>query len=190
MSEQDVTTLLKAWGAGDAKAAEALLPRIYSELHALAGHFMRRERPGHTLQSTALVHEAYLRLIDKREVVWQDRAHFLALAAREMRRVLVEHARARRAEKRGGGVLTLTLHEEDVRVLPRDVELLALDEALQGLESVDGQQARIVELRYFGGLTVEEMALVVGVSTATVDRKWRSARAWLYSQLVEDGQGQ
>lgn len=189
MPLQDVTTLLKAWSAGDEQAAEELLPLIYSELRGLAGHFMRRERPWHTLQSTALVHEAYLRMIDKKEVAWQDRAHFFALAAREMRRILVEHARSKNAGKRGGLSLTLPLRDEDAVVAPKDVDLLALDEALQGLESVDLQQAQLVELRYFGGLTVEELALVVGVSTATVDRKWRSARAWLYCQLAEDGKG-
>ena len=187
MPPQDVTTLLQAWRAGDPRAIEELLPLIHSELRALAGHFMRHERPWHTLQSTALVNEAYLRLVAKQEVDWQDRAHFFALASREMRRVLVEHARARKAEKRGGGALTIPLHEQDAAALPKDVELLALDEALQCLEAVDRQQAKIVELRYFGGLTVEEMSLVIGVSTATVERKWRSARAWLYCQLAEDG---
>lgn len=187
MPPQDITTLLQAWRAGNQQAAEELLPLVYSELHALAGHFMRRERPWHTLQSTALVHEAYLRLVEKQDVAWQDRAHFLALAAREMRRILVEHARARRAEKRGGGTLTLPLQDDDAKILPKDVELIALDEALCSLESVDKQQSQIVELRYFGGLTVEEMAEVVGISTATIDRKWRSARAWLYVQLAGEG---
>jgi len=187
MPQPDVTTLLQAWSAGDQQAADQLLPLIYSELHALAGHYMRHERPWHTLQSTALVHEAYLRLVGKQGIAWQSRAHFLALAAREMRRILIEHARARKSEKRGGGEWTVPLTEDDVTVPPKEVELLALDEALQGLESMDRQQAQIVELRYFGGLTVQEMAHVVGVSIATVDRKWRSARAWLYCQLVEEG---
>ena len=185
MSASDVTTLLKAWSAGNEQAGEALLPLVYAELRRLARRYMQREREGHTLQSTALVHEAYLRMVDKKGVAWKDRAHFFALAAREMRRILVEHIRAKSAGKRGGKALKLPLEEADAVVEQKDKQLLALEEALQSLEALDQQQARLVELRYFGGLTVEELALVLDVSTATVERKWRTARTWLYHQVGE-----
>lgn len=189
MPPKDVTTLLKAWGAGNRQAGEELLPLVYAELRQVARRYMRRERSDHTLQSTALVHEAYLRLVDKKEVAWQDRAHFFALAAREMRRILVEHARARKAEKRGGPAVKLPLEEAEAVAEQKDEEILALEEALGALEALDPQQARIVEMRYFGGLKVEELAVVLGVSTATVDRKWRTARAWLYRKVGQAGEG-
>jgi RNA polymerase sigma factor (TIGR02999 family) len=183
-SRQDVTGLLRRWNEGDSGALETLIPMVYAELRRLAAHYLRIERRDHTLQPTALVHEAYLRLVDQSDVPWQNRAHFFGIAARTMRRILVEHARRRNAAKRRGGSLRVVTGVADAVAQPeRDPEILALDAALTRLESLDPQQARIVELRFFGGLNVEEAAEVAGVSTATVKRKWRTARAWLRQEL-------
>jgi RNA polymerase sigma factor (TIGR02999 family) len=187
--EREVTALLRDWSGGDRAALERLMPLVYQELRRLAASYLRVERPDHTLQPTALVHEAYLRLVDQRGVSWQNRAHFFGIAAQMMRRILVDHARRRQAAKRDATVLRLQASTgsggdgggEDG--FARDPELLALDQALCGLESMDARQARIVELRFFGGLTVEETAEVAGVSPATVKREWRTARAWLAREI-------
>lgn len=183
-SRQDVTGLLRRWSEGDSDALASLIPMVYDELRRLAAHYLRIERPDHTLQPTALVHEAYLRLVGQTSMAWQNRAHFFGIAARTMRRILVEHARRRNAAKRDGGALRVGDGIEGfVASAGRDPEILALDEALTRLEGLDSQQAHIVELRFFGGLSVEETAEVAGVSTATVKRKWRTARAWLRQEL-------
>jgi RNA polymerase sigma-70 factor (ECF subfamily) len=181
-SREDFSQLLAGWSDRDAAAREALIAHIYSELHRLAHHYMRSERPGHTLQTTALVNEAYLRLVDVDRIEWRDRAHFFAMAATTMRRVLVDHARAHASEKRGGG-MTIGSLAADVPAPAPDVDVLALDEALARLALVDPQQAQVVELRYFAGLTIEEVAPVLGVSTGTVKREWSVAKAWLYREL-------
>ena len=179
--ERDITALLKDWSGGDRAALEKLMPVVYEELRRLAAAHLRSERSDHTLQPTALVHEAYLRLADQRSVEWANRAHFFSIAARIMRRILVDHARRRRALKRDGGGLRLTLAEASTE--DRGPELLALDTALTSLEALDPRQARIVELRFFGGLSVEETAEAAGISTATVKREWRTARAWLRREI-------
>jgi len=182
--QQPVTALLQEWHGGDAGARDRLVPLVYEELRRLAAVQLARERSGHTLQPTALVHEAYLRLSRHDRLCWQGRTHFFALAALTMRRILVSHARARRAAKRGSGGPPVTLREEE-RVEPaRSVDLLALDEALAALERLDPRQCRIVELRYFGGLTVEETAAELGLSPATVKLDWSLARAWLFRRLA------
>ena len=179
-SPQDVTGLLRRWNEGDPGALEILMPLVYGELRRLAGHYLHVERPDHTLQPTALVHEAYLRLVDQNRVAWQNRAHFFGIAAQMMRRILVDHGRRRKAAKRDGATLRVGQAIEDSVGRPdRDPELLALDEALTELERLDPRQARVVELRFFGGLSVEETAEVTGLSPATVKREWRTARAWL-----------
>lgn len=180
----DVTGLLIAWSEGDAEALDRLWPLVQDGLRSLAYRSLQNERPGHTLQATALVNEAYLKLIDQRRVRWQERAQFFAVAARVMRRILVDHARRHAAAKRGGGAARLTI--EDSGAAPgatTDVDLLALEEALERLEAIDDRQSRIVELRFFGGLTVEEAAEVLQVSPATVKSDWRMARAWLFGEL-------
>jgi RNA polymerase sigma factor (TIGR02999 family) len=178
----DVTGLLTEWRRGDASALERLIPLIYDELHALARRQMSGERPDHTLQTTALLHEAYLRLCGA-DVTWEGRAHFLAVAAQTMRRVLVDHARARARAKRGGGEVPVTL-DDALAVSPsRPDDLLALDEALARLSALDERKAAAVELHYFGGLTYDETAAVLDVSAATVDRELRLAKAWLYREL-------
>ena len=185
MSEQrDVTRLLVNWSNGDRQALEALLPLVYDELRMLAGRYLRRERSGHTLQSTALVHEAYLRLVDQRNVQWQNRAHFFAVAAQMIRRILVDHARKTQAEKRGGQAPRLSLDEAIAVAQGRDVDLVALDDAMNGLAAIDEQQARIVELRFFGGLSIEETAEVLKISPATVKRDWVMAKSWLYREMT------
>jgi RNA polymerase sigma factor (TIGR02999 family) len=168
---------------GDHDALDALLPLVYAELRRLAAGYLRRERHGHTLQPTALVHEAYLRMIDQTQVRWQNRAHFFGVAAQMMRRILVDHARAHEAEKRGGEFQKLSLDENIDVSGDRDVNLVALDDALNLLAEVDPQKSKIVELRFFGGLSVEETAEVLGVSAPTVKRQWRMAKAWLYGQV-------
>jgi RNA polymerase sigma-70 factor (ECF subfamily) len=183
MLEQDVTSLLLAMREGDASAANELIPLVYNELRRLAGHYMRGERPGHTLQATALVHEAYLRLIDQTRVEFQNRSHFFAMAAQQMRRILVDHARARQAGKRGGKGERLPFNDVVVGPEAEQVDIVALDDALQTLAKVDPQQSRIVELRYFGGLSIEEAAAALGISPATVKRDWNMAKAWLYQEL-------
>ena len=168
---------------GDDGALGELLPLVYAELRRLAAGYLRRERPGHTLQPTALVNEAYLRLVDQSHVHWQNRAHFLGVAAQMMRRILVDHARGQRAEKRGGEIQKLSLDENIDVSGERAADLVALDEALERLAELDPQKSRIVELRFFGGLSVEETAEVLGVSAPTVKRQWRMAKAWLYGQV-------
>ena len=182
----DVTGLLQAWGAGDEIAGEQLLPAVYAELRRQAARAMRREGAGHTLQPTALVHEAYLRLVDQRRVAWRSRVQFLGVAAHVMRRILVDHARARHAAKRGGGAAAITLGDldrPDAAPADRGVDLLALHDALERLAAFDPDQARLVELRYFGGLNIEETAEALGVSPATVKREWAIARSWLRREL-------
>ncbi len=189
-SESDnVNQLLVDWGNGNQQALEELLPLIYSELRHLAHNFLYRERPGHTLQTTALVHEAYLKLIDQRDAHWQNRAHFFAIAAQAMRRILIDSARKHAAVKRGRGGEKISLDEAAGISLEPDTNLLALDEALTALAEIDPQQSRIVELRYFGGLTIEETAEVMNLSPATVKREWTMARAWLYQALAGSREG-
>ena len=180
---ESLTQLLVAWSDGDREALDKLTPLVYEELRRLARRDMRRERPDHTLQTTALVNEAYLRLVDQRSVRWRGRTHFFAIAARLMRRVLIDHARANRRDKRGGGAVKVALDEATTAGRERAVELLALDEALTALGEIDERKSRIVELRFFGGLSVEEIAEVVGVSPDTVTREWRRARAWLHHEI-------
>lgn len=181
-SRDDVTRLLHRWGDGDAAALEELTPLLYRELQRLAGGYLRGERADHTLAPTALVHEAYLRLVDDQGQAWSGRSHFLAIAARHMRQILVDHARRRNAAKRGDGVRAITLDEALV-VLQRPDELLALDHALESLAAVDPRKAQIVEMHYFGGLTQDEIAGLIGVHTNTVLRDLRLARAWLHAEL-------
>jgi RNA polymerase sigma factor (TIGR02999 family) len=179
----DVTQLLVSWSNGDQQALEQLVPLVYGELRRLAERYVRRERPGHTLQSTALVHEAWMKLIDQRNVHWQNRAHFFGVAAQMIRRILVDYARNRHAGKRGGHALKLSLDEAIELPKQRDLDLMALDDALDGLATVDPQQARIVELRFFAGLSIDETAEVLRISPATVKRDWVSAKAWLYREM-------
>jgi len=183
----NVTRLLLEWGDGNQQALEALVPLIYKELRNLAHNFLYRERPGHTLQTTALVHEAYLKLIDQNDARWQNRAHFFAIAAQAMRRILIDSARKHAAAKRGGPQAELSLDEVADIALEPDINLLKLDEALNELAKIDPRQSRIVELRYFGGLTIEETAEVTSVSPATVKREWMMARAWLHQEITESG---
>ena len=180
----DISRLLRAWSEGDEAAREQLLPLVYDELRRRAARYLRRERPGHTLQPTALVHEAYLRLIKQRGVSWQNRAQFFALASQMMRRILVDHARARRAAKRPARALQVTLADAALPTARRSLDLVALDGALDELAAADPRPARIVELRFFGGLTREEIADGLGVSVPTVTRDWRFAKAWLYQRVT------
>ena len=178
-----ITVLLERWSDGDRSALDELTPIVYTELRQLAVAYLRRERPGHTLQATALVNEAYLRLVGQTRGRWQGRKHFYGIAARLMRQVLVEHARKHQADKRGGGRVRVTLsHAEEVSASP-EVDVLAVHEALDRLASFDMQQARIVELRFFGGLSIAEAADALGVGHATVEREWGLARAWLRKEL-------
>lgn len=179
----NITDLLARWREGDKEALDELVPQVYSALHRLADHYLRQERTDHTLQPTALVHEAYLRLVDDREIDWQNRAHFFGIAAVRMRHILVEHARSRKAIKRGGGDYKVSLTEADRRAERRDVNLLALDDALGKLEVLDPQKVRVVELRFFGGMTIEETAEALKVSPATIKREWSMARAWLRTEI-------
>jgi RNA polymerase sigma factor (TIGR02999 family) len=178
----DITQLLRAWSDGDNAALDQLTPLVYQELKKLAESYLRRERVGHTLQPTALAHEAYLKLMHQQHVRWQNRAHFYGIAAQAMRRILVDHARARQAEKRSSH-LAVALDEAIDVADERAAQLVALDEALKTLAALDLQQSRVVELKYFGGLTLEETAEVLGISRATVIREWRMAKAWLYDEL-------
>ncbi len=182
---QEVTQLLADWSNGDKAALDKLLPLVNSELRKLAGRYMRRESPGHTLQTSALVNEAYLRLIDQKNVRWQNRAHFFGIAAQLMRRILIDHARSHHYAKRGGGALKVSLDEAAAVTEARSAELLAVDEALEKLTAMDTRKGRIVELRFFGGLSLEETAEVMGISSPTVQREWRAAKAWLRRMLVE-----
>jgi RNA polymerase sigma factor (TIGR02999 family) len=183
-ADHAVTALLQAWGDGDLAARDRLFPLIYAELRRRAAHYLRRERPGHTLQPTALVHEAYLRLAGPSRMTWTGRAHFLAVASQAMRRVLVDHARSKRAGKRWGHRVQVTLEEGAAASQPREVDLILLDESLDDLAALAPDQARLVELRYFGGLTTDEAAAVLGVSHATVERRWNLARAWLFRRVT------
>ena len=180
---ESVTKLLIELSNGDRDAVDLLLPVIYDELRKLAANYLRRERPDHTLQPTALVHEAYLKLVDQTRVNWQNRAHFFGVAAQIMRRLLVDHARKHSAEKRGQDFQKLSLDEDIDRAVERSAELIALDDALKALAVLDQQKARMVELRYFGGLSIEETADVMGVTPTTIKRHWRMARAWLYGEM-------
>lgn len=183
MSSPDVTQILQEVSGGDRDAPARLMPLVYDELRRLADHYLRQERPDHTLQPTALVHEAYLKLIDQTRVDWQNRAHFFGVAAQLMRRILVDHARRHRASKRGGFQQKLTLDEAVDYSQPRDVDLIALDDALNALAKLDERQSRIVELRFFGGLTIEETAEALGISPATVKVDWSMAKAWLRREI-------
>lgn len=178
-----ITQLLVAWSEGRRDALDRLVPLLYEDLRRLAAGHMRHESPGHSLQPTALVHEAYVRLIDQRQVHWRNRAHFFGVAAGIMRRILVDHARSRRADKRGGAWDRVTLVEDQVAGGAQEIDLLSLHESLERLAAFDPRQERIVELRYFGGLTIEEVAEVVGISEATVVRDWTIAKAWLRADL-------
>ena len=185
-STHDVTQLLIKWSNGDKAALDKLMPLIQEELRRLAHHYMSRERPGHTLQTTALVNEAYLRLVNRKDVHWQNRTHFFAIAATLMRSILVDHARSHTYAKRGGGAHKTELDEAMVVSQERAAEVVALDDALKELASFDLKQSRIVELRFFGGLTVEETAEVLHLSPATIKREWSTAKAWLYSELSKE----
>ncbi len=182
-AKDQVAELLRAWSAGDTSALERLTPIVYDELHRLARRYMKGERPGHSLQTTALVNEAYLRLVDYTRMQWQDRAHFFAVSAQVMRRILIEHAR-RHNQKRGGGVEHVSLEEAASVGGNRAGDLVALDDAMNALARLDPRKARVVEMRFFGGLNVEETAGVLKVSTATVMRDWSTAKAWLYRELA------
>ena len=185
MSEpKQVTQFLIDWRAGDETALAQLIPLVYDELHRLAAAYLRRERRDHTLQTSALVNEAYLKLIEQK-VTWQNRAHFFGVAAQLMRRILVDHARAQQVAKRGGDQQRVSLADAAEIAATQNIDLLALDEALEQLTAFDPQQSRLVELRYFGGLTIEETAEVLGVSHATVEREWALARAWLRRRLTK-----
>lgn len=181
----DVSRLLRAWSDGDQGALEELTPIVYDELHRLARHYMRLERSGHSLQTTALVNEAYLRLVDCKRMRWQDRAHFFAVSAQLMRRILVDHSR-RHNLKRGAGIQHVPLLDTAVISGKRDPDLIALDDAMQALARIDARKARVVELRFFGGLTTEETAEVLKVSTVTVLRDWSTAKAWLYREMTSE----
>jgi RNA polymerase sigma-70 factor, ECF subfamily len=179
----EVTQLLQQWSSGQEQALDRLVPHIHQELRKLAASYLRRERADHTLQPTALVNEAFLKLIDQRSVRWQNRAHFFGIAAQAMRRILVDHARTHAASKRGGGLRKVSLDDANVIGPAVDLDVLAIDEALTRLAAIDPQQSRIVELRFFGGLTMEETAEVMHISPATIGREWRIAKAWLSAEL-------
>ena len=181
--KEDITQLLIAYGQGDRRALDRLLPMVYSELHGIAARQMRHERADHTLNATALVHEVYLKLMDQNQVSWQNRAHFYAIAARAMRQVLISYARKHNAEKRGGGAPNTLLDGKEIALGERADELIALDEALTRLAGFDERLAQVVEYRFFGGLTIEETASVLDISTMTVKRDWNKAKAWLYREL-------
>jgi RNA polymerase sigma factor (TIGR02999 family) len=183
-TRHDVTQLLQAWSHGRPEALQKLMPLVYDELHRLAQHYMRRERPGHILQTSALINEAYIRLIDASQVSWQNRAHFFAISAELMRRILVDWARAQTSQKRGAGVPAISL-DEDAGVFQERLDLAALDDALQALARLDPRKSRVVELRFFGGLSVEDTAEALGVSPETVKRDWKLAKIWLLRELTE-----
>jgi RNA polymerase sigma-70 factor (ECF subfamily) len=187
-SANDITQLLIAWREGDAGALEELMPLVYQELHRLAQRYLGREHRQHTLQTTALVHEAYLRLVNQQEVAWQDRIHFFAVAARVMRRILVDHARARHYQKRGAGARHVALDEALEVSDARAAEVVALDEALESLATFDERKSRLVELRFFGGLSIEETAEVLQVSPGTVMRDWTLAKSWLQREINKRGE--
>lgn len=184
ISKQNVTQLLRAWSQGDEGALNQLYDLVFDELHRLAHHYMSRENPGNVMQTTALVNEAYLRLANARDLDWKDRAHFFAVSANVMRRILIDGARARRADRRGGKDIQVALDDAPEVSTQNDPDLIALDDALKELAKVNERQSRVVELRYFGGLSVEEAAEVLGVSADTVMRDWRFAKAWLKREMV------
>ena len=183
LTSTPVTDLLVKWRSGDGDALQALMPLVYEEMRRLAHRYLRRERGGHTLQSTALVHEAYVRLTGNAPPQWQDRAHFFGIAAHVMRQILVEYARARNAEKRGGGVIKLAIDKIDMPSRKADLDIVALDDALKDLARIDAQQSRVVELRFFSGLSIDETAEVLEISESTVKRDWNTARVWLFREL-------
>ena len=180
---ENITDLLVSYGRGDKESLDKLMPVVYDELRRQAARYLRREQPGHTLQTTALIHEAYVRLVDQRIVQWQNRAHFFGIAAQMMRRILVDHARTKKRAKRGGSDIKVSLDDATVAVKGQDLDVVAIDEALSRLAKIDEQQSRVVELRFFSGLTVEETAEVMGISPATVKRDWSMAKAWLHREL-------
>jgi len=182
-SANEVTQLLVSWGKGDQQSLESLIPLVYDELRRQARRYLRRERPDHTLQSSALVHEVYVRLIDQRQANWHNRSQFFGVAAQLMRRILVDHARSRGAVKRGAGVTKLAIAEEVAAIEMQNVDLIALDTSLTKLEQIDPQQCRIVELRFFSGLSIEDTADALSISPATVKRDWAMAKAWLYRKI-------
>jgi RNA polymerase sigma factor (TIGR02999 family) len=182
-SAESVSNLLRAWQSGNLQARDDLLPLVYEDLKRRAAAYLRRERRGHTLQPTALVHEAYLRLVRQDRMAWQNRAHFLGIAAQMMRRILIDHAREHQATKRPGGV-RVTLDDQDGASQPVDCEVLLLDQALDELTQLDRRQAQIVELRYFGGMSEQEVATAMSLSRATITREWQTARAWLYRRMT------
>jgi len=184
---KEISLILKDWSGGKRESADVLLSLVYDELRRIARQYLRKERSDHTLQPTALVHEAYMKLIDISDVSWQDRAHFFAVASNVMRHILVDHARARQTEKRGGDAQRIAL-EDAVNLSDKtDIDLLALDEAMRQLAEFDAQQSKIVELRFFGGLTIEETAHVLSISPATVKREWTMAKAWLFRRMRDEG---
>jgi RNA polymerase sigma factor (TIGR02999 family) len=182
-TQHEITRLLADWSNGDQQALEKLTPLVYDELRRLAARYLRQERVGHTLQSTALVHEAYMKLVGQNSVRWQNRAHFFGIAAQMIRRILVDYARARKADKRGSGAEKLSLDEAIALPGGQDLDLVALDDALEGLAKIDPRQSRLVELRFFAGLTIEETAEVMQMSLATAKRDWVSAKAWLSREV-------
>jgi len=188
-SAVDVTGLLRAWTGGDSSAQEKLAPILWEELRQNARAYMRRERAGHTLQATALVNEAFLRLVDLRRIEWRDRSHFFTLASQMMRRILVDHARSRGYQKRGGGEKVVPLNESAMAVADRASELIALDDALKALEKHDARKARVIEMRFFGGLSVDETAEALHVSSQTVLRDWNLAKAWLTREMTKPANG-
>ena len=187
-ASQNVTALLIDWGKGDKSALDQLVPLVYEELRRQAARYLRRERVGHTLQTTALIHEAYLRLIDQRNVHWQKRAQFFGIAAQLMRRILVDYARTKKRAKRGGSDVRVSFTDVKISEKGQDLDVVALDEALERLAEIDEQQSKIVELRFFSGLTVEETAEVLAISPATVKRDWSVAKAWLHREISSDKQ--
>jgi RNA polymerase sigma-70 factor, ECF subfamily len=185
-TREEITARLIAWNAGDGAALDAVINAVYKELRRMADRYLRMEHPAHSLQPTALVHEAYLRLIDQTQVNWQNRAHFFGVAAQMMRRILVDHARTKQRDKRGGAARTLSLDEVLDVGEGRAADLVALDEALEGLTGIDPRKGRVVEMRFFGGLSVEETAAVLDVSPQTVMRDWKLAKAWLYQEIKRE----
>ncbi|HET9219491.1 MAG TPA: sigma-70 family RNA polymerase sigma factor [Terriglobia bacterium] len=184
-SSHEVSRLLAAWGDGDEAARQQLMPLVYDELRRLAHRYMNRERPGHTLQTSALVHEAFLKLVDQKDTRWQNRSHFFAIAAQMMRRILVDYARSRRYKKRGGDAPRVELEEAMIVSQQRAAEVIALDDALKGLAQFDERKSQIVELRFFAGLSIDETAVVLNVSPATVMRDWTLAKAWLKKEMTD-----
>lgn len=180
---ENITELLASYGRGDKESLDQLIPIVYDELRRQAARYLRREQAGHTLQTTALIHEAYVRLVDQRNMQWQNRAHFFGIAAQMMRRILVDHARSKKRAKRGGSDIRVSLGDAEVAAKDQELDVVALDRALERLARIDEQQSRVVELRFFSGLSVEETAEVMGISKSTVKRDWSMAKAWLHREL-------